>query len=56
MEKAATKLEAQRLALQDELDGQLESAARNRMGQFATPTGLALSSSMDKSVEATRKT
>ena len=42
MEKAATKLEAQRLALQDELDGQLESAARNRMGQFATPTGLAL--------------
>ena len=42
MEKAVETFEAQRLALQDVLDGQLESAVRNRMGQFATPTGLAV--------------
>lgn len=42
MEKSITEFEAQRLALQDVLDGQLESAVRNRMGQFATPTGLAV--------------
>ncbi|NKC11713.1 MAG: SAM-dependent DNA methyltransferase [Gammaproteobacteria bacterium] len=42
MKKAVAEFEAQRLALQDVLDGQLEPAVRNRMGQFATPTGLAV--------------
>ena len=42
MEKAIAQFEAQRLALQEALDGQLESPVRNRMGQFATPTGLAV--------------
>ncbi len=41
MEKAILEFEAKRVALQEVLDGQLESAVRNRMGQFATPTGLA---------------
>ncbi len=35
-------LEEQRLALQRELDAGKEQAERNRMGQFATPTGLAV--------------
>lgn len=34
-------LEEQRLALQDELDAKKSQSARNRLGQFATPTGLA---------------
>ncbi len=42
MEKAVAEFEAQRLSLQDMLDGQLDSSDRNRMGQFATPTGLAV--------------
>ena len=37
-----TGLEAQRIALQDELDAARNSAERNRMGQFATPTSLAV--------------
>ena len=37
-----TGLEAQRIALQDELDTARNSAERNRMGQFATPTSLAV--------------
>jgi methylase of polypeptide subunit release factors len=36
------ELEAQRLALQDELDAKKDGAERNRMGQFATPTELAV--------------
>lgn len=39
--KAIAEFEARRLALQDELDAKRNSAERNRMGQFATPTGLA---------------
>src|SRR5262245_36568818 len=35
-------LEKQRLALQDELDGQKTQAERNRLGQFATPTALSI--------------
>ena len=35
-------MEEQRLALQRELDAGKEQAERNRMGQFATPTGLAV--------------
>ncbi len=42
MKKVLAELEAQRLALQEMLDGQLETAARNRMGQFSTPPGLAI--------------
>jgi len=42
MDKAVAQFEAQRLALQEALDGQLDSSVRNRMGQFATPTGLAV--------------
>lgn len=34
-------LEAQRLALQTQLDGGKTAEDRNRMGQFATPTALA---------------
>ncbi len=40
--KIAKSLEEQRLALQRELDAGKEQAERNRMGQFATPTGLAV--------------
>jgi len=40
--KAIAKFEARRLALQDELDAKKEGSERNRMGQFATPTGLAV--------------
>ena len=36
------ELEARRLALQEELDAKRGAAVRNRMGQFATPTGLAV--------------
>ncbi len=39
---AVAQLEAQRLALQEVLDDQLDAFVRNRMGQFATPTGLAV--------------
>ena len=35
-------LEERRLGLQTELDGQKSQAERNRLGQFATPTSLAL--------------
>jgi adenine-specific DNA-methyltransferase len=35
-------VEEQRLSLQAELDGQKTQAERNRLGQFATPTALAL--------------
>ena len=42
MEKSVAQFEAQRLALQEALDGQRDSSVRNRMGQFATPTGLAV--------------
>lgn len=37
-----TDVEKQRLSLQAELDGQKTQAERNRLGQFATPTTLAL--------------
>ncbi len=37
-----TEFEARRLALQRELDAEKDQAERNRMGQFATPTGLAV--------------
>ena len=40
--KAVAELEAQRLALQKELDEKRDAAVRNRMGQFATPTCLAV--------------
>ena len=36
------ELEARRLALQEELDAKKDASERNRMGQFATPTGLAV--------------
>ena len=39
--KAITELEKRRLALQTALDAGKTPAERNRMGQFATPTGLA---------------
>lgn len=39
---AIAELEARRLALQDVLDAQKEAAERNRMGQFATSTQLAV--------------
>ena len=39
--KAATELEKRRLALQEKLDAGKTQAERNRMGQFATSTGLA---------------
>lgn len=42
MKKTVAEFEAQRLALQEMLDEQLDTGARNRMGQFATPTGLAI--------------
>ncbi len=42
MEKAVTGLETRRLALQEELDARRDAAVRNRMGQFATPTSLAV--------------
>ncbi len=42
MKLAVAYFESQRLSLQEALDGQLDCAARNRMGQFATPTNLAV--------------
>ncbi len=42
MNEADLEFEAERLALQQLLDGQLDAASRNRKGQFATPTGLAV--------------
>ena len=42
MKQAVAELEVRRLALQEELDAKRDSAVRNRMGQFATPTGLAV--------------
>ena len=39
--EATTDLEKRRLALQRDLDAGKDQAERNRMGQFATPTGLA---------------
>jgi hypothetical protein len=40
--KTIAESEARRLALQDDLDAKKEAAERNRMGQFATPTSLAV--------------
>ena len=40
--KALAELEARRLVVQDELDAEKGAPQRNRMGQFATPTGLAV--------------
>lgn len=37
-----TELEKRRLVLQDELDAKKTGSERNRMGQFATPSGLAV--------------
>ncbi len=42
MRKAITELEARRLVLQEALDAKKDSALRNQMGQFATPTSLAV--------------
>lgn len=42
MEKAITDFESKRLALQGRLDAGKDPAERNRMGQFATPTKLAV--------------
>lgn len=42
MKKTADELETQRLDLQAQLDGRKTQAERNRLGQFATPTALAL--------------
>lgn len=41
MTRSANTLEQQRLAIQAELDQLKTQAERNRLGQFATPTGLA---------------
>ena len=40
--KPIAELEARRLAIQDALDAEKDAAQRNRMGQFATPTALAV--------------
>ena len=40
--KAIAEFEVRRLALQDELDAKKGASERNRMGQFATPTQLAV--------------
>jgi len=42
MSRSIATLEEQRLALQVALDGQKTRAERNRLGQFATPTALAV--------------
>ena len=42
MTKSMTKREERRLAIQAELDAAKDQAERNRMGQFATPTELAV--------------
>lgn len=41
MGRTIDRLEQERLVLQSELDGHKTQAERNRLGQFATPTGLA---------------
>ena len=40
--KSIARLEERRLALQGELDAEKDPSERNQMGQFATPTGLAI--------------
>ena len=40
--KEISRFEVRRLALQEGLDAEKEQAERNRMGQFATPTGLSV--------------
>lgn len=42
MAKSIDSIEKQRLALQAEIDGRKTQAERNRLGQFATPTALAV--------------
>lgn len=42
MTKLINRIENQRLALQAEIDGKKTQAERNRLGQFATPTALAV--------------
>ena len=42
MTKSMTKREERRLAVQAELDAAKDQTERNRMGQFATPTELAV--------------
>lgn len=42
MWRTTATLEDQRLALQNELDARKTQSERNRLGQFATPTGLAI--------------
>ncbi|WP_419918727.1 Eco57I restriction-modification methylase domain-containing protein [Candidatus Poriferisocius sp.] len=42
MNEAVSELEKQRLVIQDELDSQRDNTVRNYMGQFATPTTLAI--------------
>lgn len=42
MSKSIDNIEKQRLALQAEIDGRKTQAERNRLGQFATPTALAV--------------
>ena len=42
MNEAVAELELRRLALQQGLEAQRDAAMRNRMGQFATPTSLAM--------------
>lgn len=41
MTESNESIEAKRLALQDKLDSRKSQAARNKLGQFATPTALA---------------
>ena len=41
MDKTYSQQENRRLAIQSELDAAKNQAARNKMGQFATPTELA---------------
>lgn len=42
MNRTITAIEKQRLALQDQLDNRKTQAERNRLGQFATPSALAV--------------
>ena len=42
MGKTIDSIEKQRLALQAELDAEKTQAERNRLGQFATPSALAV--------------
>ena len=42
VKQTVAEMEARRLILQAELDAKKDAPARNRMGQFATPTGLAV--------------